>query len=300
MMPETPFAPAGPIPFVVGANRSGTTLLRLMLDAHPALAIPPETFFVPNLIELYDEGKPARDDSLRLITSRPEFGDFGLTADELAAAIGGEPNTARGALLAFYGAYAAKQGKPRFGDKTPGYSGSMRAIEGVLREARFIHIVRDGRDVALSVISRGLQERTIEELAKRWRRRMKRTRRQGGKVERYLEIRYEDLIADTEATLRRVCEFIELEWDAAVLTYHERAAERMGEMSGELRGDGEKRDLPEGYRAEMHATTSQPPDPSRLSKWKREMSPADVQAFERIAGDMLAELGYELVSVESG
>lgn len=293
MMPETPSAPAGPIPFVVGANRSGTTLLRLMLDAHPALAIPPETFFVPNVIELYDEGDPSRDDAISLIASRPEFGDFGLTADELATAIGAQVNTARGVLLAFYGAYAAKQGKPRFGDKTPGYSGSMRAVEGVLPEARFVHIVRDGRDVALSVMSRALQERTIEELAKRWRRRMKKTRRQGGKVDHYLEIRYEDLIAETEATLREVCEFIELDWDAAVLSYYERAAERLGEMSGELRGDGEKRDLPEGYRAEMHSATSQPPDPGRLYKWKREMDPDDVKVFDEIAGDILAELGYE-------
>lgn len=49
----------GAMPFVVGANRSGTTLLRLMLDSHPELAIPPETHFVPNLIELYAGGTPA-------------------------------------------------------------------------------------------------------------------------------------------------------------------------------------------------------------------------------------------------
>jgi LPS sulfotransferase NodH len=293
MMPETESAPIAPMPFVVGANRSGTTLLRLMLDAHPQLAIPPETFFVPNLIELYAEGEPSREEAIALIESRPEFADFGLERDDLAAAAEERPNTARGVITAFYSLYAMNQGKPRFGDKTPGYSGSMRAIEGVLPEARFVHIVRDGRDVALSVMSRSLKERTVPELAKRWKRRIKRTQQQGAKVEHYLEIRYEDLIADTEAELRKVCDFLELEWDEAMLAYHERASERMAEMSGELEGAGEKRDLPEGYRAQMHAATSQPPDPNRLYKWKREMDPAATEAFEEIAGELLNDLGYD-------
>ena len=292
-MPETESAPIPPMPFVVGANRSGTTLLRLMLDAHPQLAIPPETFFVPNLIELYAEGEPSREEAIALIESRPEFADFGLDRADLVAAAEEQPNTARGVITTFYSLYAMKQGKPRFGDKTPGYSGSMRAIEGVLPEARFVHIVRDGRDVALSVMSRGVKERTVPELAKRWKRRIKRARKEGAKVEHYREIRYEDLIADTETELRKVCEFLELEWDEAMLTYHEQAAERMAEMSGELQGAGEKRDLPGGYRAEMHAATSKPPDPDRLDKWKREMSPADIEGFEEVAGDLLNDLGYD-------
>ncbi len=284
------------MPFVVGANRSGTTLLRLMLDAHPELAIPPETFFVPNLIELFDQADPTRKDALAAITGQPEFADFGLPAAHLEAAMAAAPNTAGDALRAFYGSYASRHGKTRAGDKTPGYSGSMRAIESVLPEARFVHIIRDGRDVALSVMERGLKERTIEELAKRWKRRIKRTRKQGAKVAHYLEIRYEDLIAETEATLRKVCESCELPFDAAMLNYHERAAERLGEMSGELEGGEDKQSLPAGYRAEMHSATSGPPDPSRLGKWRTQMEPADAQEFEQTAGALLAELGYELSS----
>ena len=284
------------MPFVVGANRSGTTLLRLMLDAHPELAIPPETHFVPNLIELFEEGEPSRDDALALIAARPEFGDFGMSEDELRDAMAAEPDTARGALLAFYGLYSAKQSKSRCGDKTPGYSTSMRDIEGVLPEARFVHIIRDGRDVALSVMSRGLKERTIEELAQRWKRRIKRTRKQGTTVAHYTEVRYEDLITDTEATLRGLCEFLDLPFDPAMLTYHERAAERMSEMSGELESAEGRQALPAGHRSEMHAATSQPPQRERIEKWKREMARNDSESFEEIAGDLLAELGYETIS----
>ncbi len=299
MMPDAASVPPpleGSMPFVVGANRSGTTLLRLMLDAHPDLAIPPETHFVPNLIELFEQGAASRDDALALIAARPEFGDFGMSEDELSRAIAGQPQTARGVLLAFYGLYASKQGKRRCGDKTPGYSTSMRAIEGVVPEARFVHIIRDGRDVALSVMSRGLKERSIEELAQRWKRRIKRTRKQGGNVAHYTEIRYEDLIADTETSLRRVCEFLELPWEDAILSYHERAAERMSEMSGELESAEGRQALPARHRSEMHSATSEPPQRERIEKWKREMNPADVSEFEAIAGDLLAELGYETIS----
>ncbi|MDX6586517.1 MAG: hypothetical protein QOI31_990 [Solirubrobacterales bacterium] len=284
------------MPFVVGANRSGTTLLRLMLDAHPELAIPPETHFVPNLIELFSEGEPSRDRALAVITSRPEFADFGLAEDTLAEATAAADNSARGVLLAFYGLYAAGQGKSRCGDKTPGYSTSMRDIEGVLPEARFVHIIRDGRDVALSVMSRGLRERTVEELAKRWKRRIKRTRKQGAKVAHYTEVRYEDLITDTEPALRRVCEFLDLPFDPAMLSYHERAAERMGEMSGELEAAEGRQGLPAGHRSEMHAATSEPPQRERVEKWKREMNAEDAWAFKEIAGELLAELGYEVNS----
>jgi len=283
----------GSMPFVVGANRSGTTLLRLMLDAHPELAIPAETHFVPNLIELFSETEPTRAEALSVITSRPEYADFGLSEEDLAGAMAARPNTARGALQAFYGLYAARQCKSRCGDKTPGYSTSMQAIEGALREARFVHIVRDGRDVALSVMARGIRERTIEELAQRWKRRIKRTRKQGAKVTHYTEIRYEDLISDTEVSLRRVCGFLDLPFEPAMLDYHERAAERLGEMSGELPAAAGRRSLPGGYRSEMHSATSSPPCKDQIAKWRRQMDPADARAFAEIAGDLLAELGYD-------
>jgi len=286
------------MPFVVGANRSGTTLLRLMLDAHPELAMPPETHFVPNLIELFSQGAPSREEALAVIASRPEFADFGLPEADLAEAMAVQPNTARGGLLAFYGLYATRQSKGRCGDKTPGYSTSMRAIEGVLPEARFVHIIRDGRDVALSVMARGIRERTIEELAQRWKRRLERTRKQGSRVARYTEVRYEDLIRGTEATLRRLTDFLDMPFDEAMLAYHERAAERLGEMSGELQAAEGRQSLPEGYRAEMHSSTSSPPQADRVAKWRREMNPADAREFEEIAGDLLTELGYELAGVQ--
>src|ERR671910_1189755 len=72
-----------PAPFVVGANRSGTTLLRMMLDAHPELTIPPETHFVPDLIKLDREGAATPEAMLKVIVSAREWGDFGFSDEEM-------------------------------------------------------------------------------------------------------------------------------------------------------------------------------------------------------------------------
>ena len=127
--------PPAPAPFIVGVPRSGTTLLRLMLDAHPALAIPTETHFGPELIAACRGGGLDRDGVVELIAGHNRWQTFELDRssirDRLAAGRsieGGE------ALRAFYDAYAEAQGKPRWGDKTPGYLREMRLIQKALPE----------------------------------------------------------------------------------------------------------------------------------------------------------------------
>ena len=110
-----------PPPFIVGVARSGTTLLRLMLDAHPELAIPPETHFVPRLIKLVDGGA-GPGEVATFLAGHPRWGDYGLDAAELERRLDAlEPFDAGSALRAFYGLYAEGQGKPRWGDKSPPY-----------------------------------------------------------------------------------------------------------------------------------------------------------------------------------
>src|SRR5690606_16718789 len=133
-------------PFIVGVARSGTTLLRLMLDAHPDLAIPPETHFVPRLVKEIERGAgPA--EAHAFVTGHQRWPDWGLDADELRARFESlEPFTAGEALRAFFGLYAERQGKPRWGDKSPTHLKRMARIHGALPEARFLHVIRDGRD----------------------------------------------------------------------------------------------------------------------------------------------------------
>jgi len=284
-----------PAPFVVGVNRSGTTLLRMMLDAHPDLTVPPETHFVPELIEEAESGSPTPESLLATITRQREWGDFGLAEEELLERFRAiEPLNAGDALRSFYEAYARRVGKPRWGEKTPIYVKSMRRIERALPEARFVHVIRDGRDVALSIRDRADKEHPIARIAERWVRRITRAREQARRLAHYEEIRYENLILETRPTLEAVCEFIALPWDDALLDYHERSADRLEEMKRELPDDGKRTTLSVERRMATHARTTEKPDPKRVSRWRESMSREDRELFESIAGPLLVELGYQV------
>jgi hypothetical protein len=271
----------------------------MMLDAHPLLAIPPETHFVPDLIKAAraEQGSAAM---LAAMTSNRTWADFGIDDGEIRERLEQvDSGDGAGAVRAFFETYAAKHGKPRWGDKTPAYMLSIQRIGRTLPESRFIHLIRDGRDVALSQSARALNEQPPPaEQAARWIKRIGKAREQAAALKgpRYVEARYEDLVREPETTLRRICEFIDLPWDDAVLDYHERAAERLTEMAGTLRAEGTHAEQAAGYRIENHAPTTGPPDPARLDKWRREMAPEDLAAYEAVAGGLLGELGYEVTT----
>ncbi|HKJ36685.1 MAG TPA: sulfotransferase [Solirubrobacterales bacterium] len=289
--------PRAPAPFVVGVNRSGTTLLRLMLDSHPEMTIPPETHFVPEMIRLARRDNTTRKRLVRAATDHPRWGDFGLDEGVLLERLQAvKPLDPAGALRAFYDLYAEKEGKPRWGDKTPRYMRAMPRIERALPEARFIHLIRDGRDVALSQAERALDGEAPElaEVAERWRRRIETARVHSADLDHYLEVRYEDLVGTPDRTLRGICDFIELPYDDAMLSYHERAAERLTEMDRDL-GSPDKGPVRTGdERLAGHAMTAEPPTTDRCGRWREEMAAADVAEFERVAGSLLEDLGYEL------
>jgi Sulfotransferase family len=286
-----------PAPFVVGVGRSGTTLLRMMLDAHPALTIPPETHFVPTLIDRGKAGTGAEELVDEIVSARA-WADFGLDAERLRSRIAVlERPDAAAVLRAFYGLCAEREGKRRWGDKTPIYVRHMRVIGGELGEARFVHLIRDGRDVALSRRRRGMgAEKPLADTAARWRRRIEEARRQARRLRgRYLELRYEDLVGAPEPGLRRICELIELDYDPAMLDYHLNAGDRLAEL-GDLPATGRRGERAGEERRASHALAAQPPNSARTGAWREQMSAAEHAEFEAVAGDLLAELGYELPS----
>jgi hypothetical protein len=299
--------PGPPAPFVVGVGRSGTTLLRMMLDAHPELAVPPETHFVNDLLIA---GEKIRMSPERLVKTvvhdrHRRWGDFGIDEEAYLERLQAIPRlNATDAVRAFYELYAKQFGKSRWGDKTPDYVKRVRRIGRALPESRFIHVIRDGRDVALShnkrIQRRGEKSRPpvpAGEMARRWRKRIEKSRYDAESVgDRYIEIRYEDLVTDTEPTLRRVCELIEIDFAPEMLDYHERAEERLQEMARDLpAGQGRPR-RPGEERLQAHALLKEPPQKERVATWKDEMSPEDVAEFEEIAGPLLKELDYETTS----
>ncbi|MGI9019982.1 MAG: sulfotransferase family protein [Solirubrobacterales bacterium] len=289
--------PGGPpAPFVVASPRSGTTLLRMMLDAHPQLAVPFETHFVPELIAAVEAGG-GPDAALEVMTGHRRWGDFYLEAGALGERLRSHDTLTPGdAVRSFYSLYAESQGKSRWGDKTPEYVEFMRPIAGAVGEARFVHVIRDGRDVALSRI-RWRQERSgktpkVRRLARRWKEAITVAREQARKIDQYLEVRYEDLVAEPGSTLQRICEFIELEYDPAMLAYHEGAAERMAEIDRTLPGTSDRLELDASQRLAKHEMATKPPERDRIFAWRNDMSDEDRREFEQVAGELLSELGY--------
>ena len=288
---------APPRPFVVGVSRSGTTLLRLMLDAHPDLAIPPETHFLPNVAAAATTADP-RAACLRAMLAARTWPDFHLDAETLRARLAAlDPFTPGGAVEAFYRLYAARFGKPRWGDKTPGYLARLAPIHELIPAARFVHLIRDGRDVALSIHGLWFGPASIAEAAGWWVERIAAGRDQARRLPagHYLEVRYEDLVRQPEPALRRIAAFIDLPWHPAMLAYHTHAADRiaeLGEVAAPGQGKGGDRIAPAARRA-LFAHATRPPDPGRIGRWRTEMAPADRAHFAAVAGDLLRELGYD-------
>ena len=282
-------------PFIVGAPRSGTTLLRLMLDAHPDLAIPAETAFIPALLAESARKPLDRPRFLKIVTEFSTWQDFHLSSETLAHRLDKiEPFTLADGLRAFYSLYAERFGKSRWGDKTPDYGFHTEGIGAVLPEARFVHIIRDGRDVAVSLRNLWFApSRDFAVLAADWVRRIRSLRGWGRERPDYLEIRYEELVAVPEIILRTVCNYLNLVFDPCQLEHHRNAESRIAEHEGRKNSDGHWWLTKEARRAQQ-SSTLHPAHTGRIGLWKTVFSPEDHARFLQNAGELLRELGYEI------
>ena len=149
-----------------------------------------------------------------------------MTRDGLAPAFEQTSRWSAGdGVRAYYGLYAASRGKPRYGDKTPGHARRMGVLAEALPEAHFIHIIRDGRDVAASL--RGLPFAPgggdMAAIAALWRDTIWRARRAAESCRTTPRSGTSGLSREPEAVLRELCDFLELPFDPAMLDAHERA-----------------------------------------------------------------------------
>ena len=269
---------------ILGVGRSGTTLLRVMLDRSSELAIPYETFFVPQLAHRHGR-RPKLDDFLDDLGRLRTLYDWGISPDDVRPRLH-EGMTTSEAIAAIFETYAERQGKPRWGDKTPLYMQQLPLLERLFPDAIWVHLVRDGRDAALSFLElpEGFSGKTwalpraVPQFAARWRTEILAARRLGRHAgSRYLELRYEDLVDEPERRLRLVCEHASLTWEPGMLD-HTRPSDTAH--------------MPE------HRNLAQPPTPG-LRDWRSQMSREDALAFEQVAGDVLGSSGYELLEPDA-
>lgn len=260
--------------FIVASARSGTTFLRLTLNAHPLVAVPPESRFITELWS--GEDAVDRDTFLAALSEHKRFLAWGLSIEDVRRQLGERktlPYT--DAISGTYEAYVAKNGKRYWGDKTPRYVEHIPFLAEKFPEARFIHLVRDGRNVALSYSHVDFGPKNVARAARLWQRRVGAGIRDGRSLPpgRYIEIRNEDLATDTETEVKKVCEFLDLEFDPKMLDEDERAKGEVSKVT--------------------HHHTPEASGRKHYSEWHEEMSPGDVEVFEAVAGKTLSALGYE-------
>jgi hypothetical protein len=278
-----------PFVFLVGCPRSGTTLLHRLVDAHPDVAIVHETLWIAKYYErrigLTPEGNVTPDLAARLLEHR-RFGQLGIEPAELERLLTAYADTSYAEFVtALFDYYGAQRGKLLAGDKSPGYVRSIPVLHGLWPGAKFVHLIRDGRDVCLSAVNWKKADRLFRDhvtwphepiaTAALWWERSVRLGREAGAAlpgGLYLEVRYEDVVADPEGVCERICTFLALGFDDAMLRFHE----------------GRTRSTP-------GLTTKRKwlPPTAGLRDWRTEMNPDEVGRFEAAAGDLLDELGYE-------
>lgn len=277
---SAPFRPT----FLFGMERSGTTLLSMMVGAHPQIAVPLATTgmwvdFAARLDEFNGLARP--EDVVRLVDEIRTHKRIALWDADLdrTALLRDLPVGDYGAIVTrFHAEYARAKAKPYWANIDIATFENMDLVNGWYADARFLHIVRDGRDVALSHQTMPYGAGNIAECARAWAYRtttnikMGRILGQG----RYMTIRFEDLVLDTRTSLQRICDFLAVPFDEAMLRYADMVEEK----------------IPEDRRW-LWPSISRPPEGSKVGQWRRRMTRSQRIVFESVASKPLRALGYE-------
>ena len=260
---------ASPV-IIGGVGRSGTTLMRVMLDSHPHICCGPESrlFMRPHidrkeLATNFDIPRATVDALFKRAGSRAEFIDR------------------------FFAEYCRVMSKPRWGEKTPRNLNHLDYIFRAFPHARFIHMIRDGRDVACSLRTHPRHKvvdgelvplntwKPIQPCIERWVHEIHASRVYR-RDPRYIEVRYEDLVLDARPIMEKILNFLGEPWDEQVINYHE--------------VDSPSRDM---AKFPQNPEATQALQTRSLGRWQNDLSEDDKVIVKQIGGPLLVELGYE-------
>lgn len=278
-----------PFVFVVGCPRSGTTLLQRMLNHHPQLAVTNDTHFIPRALKQPDAdvSTPLTPALIDRVVGYHRFPRLGVD-EATARALADRAPTYSEFVSLLYDNVAAQSSKPFAGEKTPDYVRYLPLLHRLFPGVKSLHIIRDGRDVALSLLDWATptkgpgrfplwQKEPLAVSALWWEYQVRSGLVAGVELgpDRYSALRYEDLVDEPELVLRRVSDFLALPFEEAMLGYHVGRTRTESGLSAK--------------RAWL------PPTPG-LRDWKAQFSDEDLSLFETLVGGLLGELGYERVT----
>ncbi len=256
--------------FIVGSPRSGTKLLRDLLRSHPHLAIPWETHFIVRFYQLY--GNPQTDaEAINIVQAISKTIHFKRWQISIQFKNFAHFRNYGQIIHELYSLYAQKEGKQRWGDKTPRYVLNIPILYKIFPNCKIIHIIRDGRDVALSGLGLKYCPNNIPCAALSWKKFVLAGRQGAQSIpsHQYLEVFYEDLLKNPSTVMKKICEFIGEPFTEEVTIASEQKIKT------------------------PHIIKKTPIHASNIAKWKTKMTSYQLKLFNTIAGDLLASLGYE-------
>lgn len=276
--------------FIVGANRSGTTLLRLILNAHSQLAIPEEIIYFGSTMA----GVPIekwRNPGL----SEPAYKAFiSKFVDESCSVLDGiDQEGIKQEILesdardfchpyrTVLESWAQLHGKQRWGEKTPGNLFYADILLEMFPDARFIHIVRDPRAGVSSMMKTTFFPKDIAFNAMSRRKFMTKGREileKAVPASQRLLLRYEDIVKAPEPTVQAICSFINVSFEPAMLSFYKDSSRYMKAEAANS----------------FNSAATKPISEDMLDKWKKNLTPAEVSMIERVCYDQMRAFGYEM------
>ncbi|WP_182879663.1 sulfotransferase family protein [Microbispora sp. H10949] len=271
--------------FVVGCPRSGTTMLQLMLHSHPRVAVPPETrFLVPAYFSRRAYGDMRLADNRRRLAGwiaegrTTKFHELGLSRPDFVQAAMLGPGSFGSVIGMVFKCYAERFGKPRWGDKRPSYYRHVEMLMRMFPDAQFVHLVRDGRDCVASLKQMPWYKEDAVHAMANWAEAVDFGRRNARKLPdgTFYELRYEDLTADPETELKKLCVFLGEDYDPAMCEPRHVA------------------ELAVPRHKVWHSNTHEEVTTAHSGKWAARLESWEISLCEEVLGERLTAYGYEL------
>lgn len=273
--------------FIIGSGRSGNTLLRSILVTHPSLAIPPESYVLQSVYRKFHLYRNlAWEDLVKIVVaefeSHKQFYHWDINLIPIyqkVLTLPKEDRTLAKIVDSIYRHYAAEKfpGATLWGDKTPMNTLYLNWIDKMFPKSLYIHIIRDGRDVVSSYLKAGIYD-NVKDASWRWMASVERAKRLGQALsnERYMELRYEDLVSSPEVEVKKVCNFLGIQFHDNMLKPQENASK-----------------LGDAAKLSHHSNLYQPINSSSIGKWKKNLDTNQKKIVQKKISRLLEGLGYE-------
>lgn len=279
-----------PLFFIVGRPRSGTTLLRVLFEAHPNVLIPPESPFIISLYKKYGKVVLWNEKIIKEFCEdlfKQRYFDKWLIDKEVLynslKEIKGESTfqTMVKKVCLTYSSVFKKDEILLIGDKNPAYSLFIHRIHKLFPEAKIIHITRDYRDNYLSLIKVNFEVPIVPLVIYRWKfayRRMQKLKKRCPEL--IYSIKYEDLASEPEVQFRDICQFLGIDYDPSVMSFYQKKSEVEKAYAGS------------DEISQVHKSLFNPISTVRMNLWQTEMNARDIRIADLVAGNSAEKAGY--------